>query len=159
MRPTQGRGGSPRIPLFGLAPRGVYRATGVTASTGGLLPHRSTLTAQRPRTATFTSGGIFSVALAWSFPHWALPSTRPVESRLSSTVCTGVPGSGSPASWIEMSLLPVTLLLRWRVISVDQRNVAISHIDSSCKIQDSLHPSIEYEVVASFGCKLLNRWN
>ena len=55
--------------------------------------------------------------------------------------------------------LPVTLLLRWRVISVDQRNVAISHIDSSCKIQNSLHPSIEYEVVASFGCKLLNRWN
>ena len=95
--------GLPEFPLFGLAPRGVYRAAGVATDTGGLLPHRSTLTVQRPRTTAFTNGGIVSVALAWGFPHWALPSTRPVESRLSSTVSTEVLGSGSPASWIGMS--------------------------------------------------------
>src|SRR5439155_1814153 len=39
-------------PLFGLSPGGVYRAEGVTASAGALLPHRFTLAACfRPRRA------------------------------------------------------------------------------------------------------------
>src|SRR5438105_12494850 len=62
-RPTRGsplpawavRAGPRR--LFGLAPTGGCRATPVTGSRGGLLPHRFTLTC-------LAAGGLFSVALS-----------------------------------------------------------------------------------------------
>src|SRR5213082_2610828 len=50
-----------RIPLFGLAPGGVYPATGVDRR-GALLPHLFTLTT--PQVRRF--GGMFSVALSVS---------------------------------------------------------------------------------------------
>lgn len=49
------------VPLFGLAPDGVYRASDVTAGTGELLPHPFTLTSQRL--------AVFSL---WHFP-WGHP--------------------------------------------------------------------------------------
>ena len=65
--------------LFGLAPCGVYPASGFTARSGALLPHHFTLTPARtgrpgeparpfrealPRKGRGSRGGIFSVALA-----------------------------------------------------------------------------------------------
>jgi len=41
--PGASDGPSSNAPLFGLAPDGVYRASGVTAGTGELLPHPFTL--------------------------------------------------------------------------------------------------------------------
>src|SRR5471032_3073953 len=50
-RPTRGRSGGTTLPLLGLAPDGVYRATRVTPDAGALLPHRFTLTcAAGPKT-------------------------------------------------------------------------------------------------------------
>ena len=43
-RPNPGTSGGPPVPLFGLAPGGVYRAPAVTGGPGELLPHRFTLT-------------------------------------------------------------------------------------------------------------------
>ena len=57
--------GGPALPLLGLAPGGVYRATRVTPGAGALLPHRFTLTcAGRP-----AIGGLFSVALSCGSPR------------------------------------------------------------------------------------------
>lgn len=62
-RPTQGLGRAARcIPLFGLAPGGVYPASPVTRRTGALLPHHFTLTSPK-------QGGILSVALAFALPR------------------------------------------------------------------------------------------
>lgn len=47
------------VPIFGLAPDGVYLATPITCGTGGLLHHPFTLTPQ---------GGFFSVALSRTLP-------------------------------------------------------------------------------------------
>src|ERR1700728_5118428 len=52
----------PLVPLFDLAPGGVYRAAAVTCGAGGLLHRRFTLT-PRPR------GGLFSVALSRGSPR------------------------------------------------------------------------------------------
>jgi len=49
-------------PLFGLAPKGVYRARPVTRIGGGLLPHLFTLTCPK-------AGGLFSVALSVGSPR------------------------------------------------------------------------------------------
>ncbi len=70
MQPTreQVRASTCCVPLFGLAPGGVYHAAGVTASCGAPLPHRFALTASA-RTLRH-GGGMFSVALF-------LPSGRP----------------------------------------------------------------------------------
>ena len=67
-------GGPPSsVPLFGLAPGGVYLAPAVTGGTGELLPHRFTLT---PADMHKIGGGGFFL---WHFPSchqdWALPST------------------------------------------------------------------------------------
>ena len=67
--------GRAALPLLGLAPGGVYRATRVTPGAGALLPHRFTLAcaglASRPS----------AVCSLWHFPaghpDWALPSTLP----------------------------------------------------------------------------------
>ncbi len=60
-------GGPPsNVPLFGLAPGGVYLAPAVTGGTGELLPHRFTLT---PSDMQKTGGGgLFSVALSFLSP-------------------------------------------------------------------------------------------
>jgi len=67
-------GGPPSsVPLFGLAPGGVYQAPAVTGGTGELLPHRFTLT---PTHMQHMGGAVFFL---WHFPScqqdWALPST------------------------------------------------------------------------------------
>src|SRR3954468_667370 len=56
-RPTRGLGEPRQHPLSDLAPGEVYRADRVTATPGGLLHHRFTLTGANP-------GGLFSVALS-----------------------------------------------------------------------------------------------
>ena len=66
-------GGPPSIiPLFGLAPGGVYQAPIVTDGTGELLPHLFTLTAAGIRDTR--CGGFLSVAL--SFPSPGLGVTQ-----------------------------------------------------------------------------------
>ena len=54
---------SPRFPLFGFAPGGVYRAGRVAPAAGALLPHRFTLTDRRDA-KTPADGGLLSVALS-----------------------------------------------------------------------------------------------
>src|SRR5581483_8618654 len=70
-RPTKGIGRA-ALPLFGLAPSGVCRATRVTPGAGALLPHRFTLTCARRPSA---------VCSLWHFPaghpDWPLASTLP----------------------------------------------------------------------------------
>jgi len=56
-------GPSSSVPLFGLAPDGVYRAFDVTVETGELLPHPFTLTCGQNRQA---------VCSLWHFP-WGCP--------------------------------------------------------------------------------------
>ena len=58
-RPDPGTSDGPpsNVPLFGLAPDGVYRASDVTAETGELLPHPFTLT----RRSSKSEGGRFSL--------------------------------------------------------------------------------------------------
>jgi hypothetical protein len=72
-RPTREPGrATPCVPLFGLAPGGVYQALPVTRKTGELLPHPFTLTL-----ADITKvggGGFLSVAL--SFPSPGLGVTQ-----------------------------------------------------------------------------------
>ena len=60
-------GGPPSsVPLFGLAPGGVYLAPIVTDETGELLPHPFTLT--QPDIPDIQPGGFLSVALACLLP-------------------------------------------------------------------------------------------
>ena len=49
MQPTRQYCGGQHTALFGLAPRGVYRALAVTSAGGGLLPHLFTLTPVKER--------------------------------------------------------------------------------------------------------------
>jgi hypothetical protein len=72
-RPTREPGrATPYVPLFGLAPGGVYQALPVTRETGELLPHPFTLT---PADITKVGeGGLLSVAL--SFPSPGLGVTQ-----------------------------------------------------------------------------------
>ena len=60
----------PSVPLFDLAPGGVYRADRVTPIAGALLPHRFTLTCMTP--VGVTIGGLFSVALSCRSPRLAV---------------------------------------------------------------------------------------
>ena len=67
--------GTANVPVFGLAPGGVYRAKRVTPPAGELLPHRFTLTG--------TGKPAQAVSFLWHFPYtteaarWALPTTMP----------------------------------------------------------------------------------
>lgn len=54
------------VPLFGLAPGGVYLAPSVTGGTGELLPRLFTLT--RTEWKPSRAGGVFSVALSFLSP-------------------------------------------------------------------------------------------
>src|SRR5947207_953833 len=65
LRPTRGVAGGQPIPLLGLAPGGVCRATGVTPGAGALLPHRFTLACADESAI----GGLFSVALSCGSPR------------------------------------------------------------------------------------------
>jgi hypothetical protein len=72
VRPTRGCRrrsaiGRAVLPLFGLAPGGVCRATRVTPGAGALLPHRFTLTCARPGGRAI--GGLLSVALSCGSPR------------------------------------------------------------------------------------------
>ena len=60
----------PSVPLFDLAPGGVYRADRVTPVAGALLPHRFTLTCALP--GGIAIGGLFSVALSCRSPRLAV---------------------------------------------------------------------------------------
>ena len=58
-------------PLFGLAPDGVYRASSLARTSGGLLPHLFTLAGAPARSepAGWHTGGLFSVALSVGTPR------------------------------------------------------------------------------------------
>ena len=81
--PGNQRPGRP-VPLFGLASDGACLACRVTATTGGLLPHRFTLTLAR------SEGGLLSVALAGDRSPRVLPGIPPCEAR------TFLPGPCGP---------------------------------------------------------------
>jgi len=55
------------VPLFDLAPGGVYKASAVTGGTGELLPHLFTLTSSE-HLGALVRGGILSVALSFPLP-------------------------------------------------------------------------------------------
>jgi len=96
--------GLPMFPYLALLHVGFTELPASPPALVGSYPTVPPLPPKRPQAVAFAGGGIVSVALAWGYPHWVLPSTRPVESRLSSTGSAEAPGSGSPASWIGMSL-------------------------------------------------------
>ena len=82
-----------RLPLFGLAPGGVYPATPVAR--GAVRSYRTVSPLPSP---FWGSGGLFSVALSLGSPPPAVSRHRiPVEPGLSSTRLA--PGSGRPAVW------------------------------------------------------------
>src|SRR6267154_1126091 len=86
-------GGPPKgAPLFGLAPCGVYQAAPVTRGTGGLLPHRFTLTGREntPPSRRFVFCGTFLPVTGTG----CYPAQCPVEFGLSSP--RNVPGSDHP---------------------------------------------------------------
>jgi len=89
-------GGPPSdVPLFGLAPDGVYLAPAVTDGTGELLPHPFTLTRHSALQTECPA-----VSFLWHFPSrhrdWALPSI------LSFGVRTFLPPAlSSPASQVK----------------------------------------------------------
>jgi len=60
--PGTSDGPSSSVPLFGLAPDGVYQAIDVTAETGELLPHPFTLTCGRSRRRSALCGTFPGVA-------------------------------------------------------------------------------------------------
>ena len=66
----EGAPDGPSVPLFDLAPGGVYRADRVTPVAGALLPHRFTLTCALP--GGIAIGGLFSVALSCRSPRLAV---------------------------------------------------------------------------------------
>jgi hypothetical protein len=72
---TRGKSGRLISLLFSLAPSGVYLASHVTVTAGGLLHHRFTLARKGTKPSV---GGLLSVAtIPWGRPHWVLPSTLP----------------------------------------------------------------------------------
>jgi hypothetical protein len=79
-------GGPPSgVPLFGLAPGGVFLAPAVTGRTGELLPHRFTLTpAERPPGRFPFCGTFLPVARTGSYP-----APCPAEPGLSSPLPAG----------------------------------------------------------------------
>ena len=72
--PPGGVGVRAALPLSGLAPGGVCRATRVTPGAGALLPHRFTLTCATGRPAAI--GGLFSVALSCGSPRLGVTQHR-----------------------------------------------------------------------------------
>ena len=81
--PGNSDGPSSSVPLFGLAPSGVYLAPAVTDGTGELLPHLFTLTLSDIK--NICQGGILSVALCLPVAgtgHY--PASCPMEPGLSS---------------------------------------------------------------------------
>ena len=94
--PGNHRPGRP-VSRFGLASDGACLACRVAAATGGLLPHRFTLT------PAHSGSGLLSVALAEDCSSRALPGILPCEAR------TFLPGSCDPQR------RSVRLPIRWRI--------------------------------------------
>ena len=86
----------PSVPLFDLAPGGVYRAGRVTPAAGALLPHRFTLTCALPGGNAI--GGLFSVALSCRSPRLAV-SQHPAL--WSPDLPRSVPGRGVTPTWTD----------------------------------------------------------
>ena len=160
MRPTQGRGGPPRIPLiwpcstWGLPSCRRHRRHW-WALTPPFHPYRSAAANdclyERRYCFCGTCLGFPPLGVtqhaARGVPTFLYRKHRSTRQRFPCLVDR------------DVIRLPVALLLWWRIIGIDYRDVTISCIDSSGKVQDTLHPSIEYEIVTIFGCKLLNRRN
>jgi hypothetical protein len=102
----EGTPDGPSVPLFDLAPGGVYRADQVTLIAGALLPHRFTLTCALP--GGIAIGGLFSVALSCRSPRlavsqhpalWSPDLPRPVPDGGAASIwtCRDHP-AGSPSS-------------------------------------------------------------
>lgn len=90
-----GRHGPGRPPsLFGLAPDGVCRACRVAAASGGLLPHRFTLTAQSRA----------AVCFLWRCPRVAPPGCYPAS-------CPVEPGLSSPGQRPAATVCPAPAVL------------------------------------------------
>ncbi len=68
--------GRAALPLFGLAPGGVCRATRVTPGAGALLPHRFTLTCAHRPGGRSAIGGLLSVALSCGSPRLGVAQHR-----------------------------------------------------------------------------------
>ncbi len=103
-RPTRGLGRAARyVPLFGLAPGGVYPASPVTRRTGALLPHHFTLTPPKARRYTFCCTCLRVAAT----PRYGAPC--PVVFGLSSRSDQAEPAIAWPASTanINFDLLEV----------------------------------------------------
>lgn len=84
--------------LFGLAPNGVCRACRVAAASGGLLPHRFTLTpppnpqgGQKKVWRPSCRFGCGAVCFLWRFPRVAPPGCYPAS-------CPVEPGLSSPGA-------------------------------------------------------------
>jgi hypothetical protein len=84
------------VPLFDLAPGGVYQADRVTSVAGALLPHRFTLACAGP--GGLAIGGFFSVALSCRSPRlavsqhpalWSPDLPRPAPDRVRPLIRSG----------------------------------------------------------------------
>ncbi len=84
-----GRGLSPALSLLGLAPDGVYHATAIAGTCGGLLPHPFTLTGFLAET-----GGLLSAALSLGLAFKTFPQPGFTRHRVSRE-----PGLSSTASF------------------------------------------------------------
>ena len=110
-------GGPPsNVPLFGLAPGGVYLASSVTTGAGELLPHPFTLT-RRNRQTPFPQ----AVSFLWHFPSrrrdWALPSTLSCGAR------TFLPSAYRQCSGhLSYSDIPAFVLVAFSCLPADSIN-------------------------------------
>src|SRR5918992_5614998 len=75
----------PAVPLFDLAPGGVYRAARVTPGAGALLPHRFTLACGRPVAGTAHRRSVLCGTFLRVTPTGISPAPCPAEPRPSST--------------------------------------------------------------------------
>lgn len=89
----------PNASLFDLAPPGVCRATSVTRSAGGLLPHRFTIASVPLAKDASRIGRLFSVALSVSSPA-KLARCLPVRKR-------AVPRSSDFPQELSLLRLPI----------------------------------------------------
>ena len=95
-RPTRELGRTTlNVPLFGLAPGGVYKASAVAGGTGELLPHPFTLTSLE-RLSVLIRGGFLSVALSFPSPGlgvtqrlvlWSPDFPPPCQGGMAAVIC------------------------------------------------------------------------
>ena len=93
------------LPLLGLAPGGVCKATRVTPSAGALLPHRFTLTCAAGEPARHRRSALCCTFLRVA-PTGCYPAPRPTESGRSSDRCRrSGPVRGHPAGSLPSTSL------------------------------------------------------